>query len=104
MIEMIPNHDDDARNGRPARGSSMACRHQSHRQHRQRRSLCSGGCRLPLALLLAAAGLAAAAPLPAPAAEDPAAILREIDAAALEPARAVTLNGVRLAAGLASIH
>jgi hypothetical protein len=59
---------------------------------------------LPFAVLLAAAGLASAVPLPAMGAEDPAAILRAIDAAALEPARAVGLKGVRLAAGLASIQ
>src|SRR5260370_36969748 len=84
----------------------MTCRH--HDGHRPRHhTLCSRGRGLPLplpVLLVAAAGLAAAAPLPAWAAEDPAAILREIDAAALEPARAVTLKGVRLAAGLASIQ
>jgi Peptidase family M1 domain len=92
-------HDRHHRRDRGDRGDRG-----DRRQRRQRRSLCSGGCRLPLALLLAAAGVAAAAPLPARAAEDPAAILREIDAAALEPARAVTLKGVRLAAGLASIQ
>src|SRR5579862_5822117 len=86
-------------------GSSMACRHRrSHRHDRRRRTLHSRGCRLPLAVLLAAAGLAAAVPLPARAAADPAAILREMDVAALEPARAVALANVRLAAGLASIQ
>ncbi len=84
----------------------MACRHRRHRRTCPRRGL-------PFAvfLALAAAGLAPAVPLPALAAEtaegpaeDPAAILREIDAAALEPARAVALKGVRLAAGLASIQ
>src|SRR5579864_4218232 len=77
--------------------SVMACRHSRHRHTCARRGLA-------FAVFLAAAGLAPALPLPAMAAEDAATILREIDAAALEPARAVDLRGVRLAAGLASIQ
>ncbi len=80
----------------------------AYRHDRRRRTLSNRVCRLSLAPILAAAGLAPAVPLPALAAEgpaeDPATILREIDAAALEPARAVGLKGVRLAAGLASIQ
>ena len=82
----------------------MAC-HDCRHSHRH--ALRDRARRLPLALrlaLFAAAGLAATAPLTARAADDPAAILRELDAAALEPARAVTLENVRLAAGLASIQ
>src|SRR5579864_1906343 len=77
--------------------SVMACRHSRHRHTCARRGLA-------FAVFLAAAGLAPALPLPAMASEDAATILREIDAAALEPARAVTLKNVRLAAGLASIQ
>jgi Peptidase family M1 domain len=79
----------------------MACRHSRHRR------TCPGR-GLPFAVFLVAAGLAPAVPLPALAAGDPAedaaAIVRAIDVAALEPARAVGLKGVRLAAGLASIQ
>jgi tetratricopeptide (TPR) repeat protein len=72
-------------------------------RHSRRNHLSNRFTSLPACCLLAAACCWIAAAPPAAAGEEPGAIQRAIEAAKLEPGRAVSLKGVRLGAGLATI-